>query len=101
MELLAIPAWNTPATPLSTWVDQLASAGLHVTLKHESSGAAWLEIGSLRLRGHAMIESGSVEAINFELDPQDFAPSRVAIEHAAQAIGWEVHEDEDDDIEDD
>lgn len=101
MELLALPAWNTSTTPLSAWVDQFANQGLRVALAHESSGVTWLEIGALRLRGYAVIESGSVEAINFELHDQDLSLSRDAIERAAQAIGWEVHEDEDDDIEDD
>jgi hypothetical protein len=101
MELLAIPAWNTSPTPLSAWVDQLTGQGLTVALEHESSGVTWLEIGSLRLRGYAVIESGSVEAINFELHAQDTAPSRDAIERAAEALGWEVHEDDEEDIEDD
>jgi hypothetical protein len=70
-------------------------------LTRESTAASWLEIGSLRLRGYAMLAGRAVEAINFELPPSDPAPATRAITAAAEELGWEVHPDDDDDDDDD
>jgi hypothetical protein len=107
-ELLALPGWNTPPTPLEAWSEALRSAGHPVATTRESTGVAWLEVGALRLRGYAVLQGDHVEAINFELAGTAGAtgpetdPARTAVERAAAALGWEVHEDdgEEDDVDD-
>jgi hypothetical protein len=93
-ELLALPEWNAPPRTLADWSEQLAQLGHSPHLEQESGDAAWLEIAPLRLRGYALIEGELVTAINFQLaatDPQ-FAASVVL--QAAQALGWELHDDD-------
>lgn len=100
IELLAVPAWNAVATPLSAWVEQFENQGLSVAVERESTGVSWLEIASLRLRGYALTGGGGVEAINFELAAPDPEPARLALVRAASALTWEVHEDDNDDDDD-
>ena len=102
IEYLALPAWKTPPTRLDSWVAQLSEAGGPVIVSRESSTVAWLEVAPLGLRGYVVIENGNASAINFELDAPDPGPATRAIEQAAEALGWEVHADDDgDDDEDD
>ena len=97
IELLALPGWQTPPTPLDLWVAELTVHGGPVEVTSESTTASWLEVGRLRLRGYAMLAGRRVEAINFELNDPDPAPATRVIEAAALALGWEVHEDDDED----
>lgn len=99
-ELLAVPAWDTAKTPLTSWVEQLAGQGLEVAVERESTGASWVEVEALRLRGYAMTAGPHVEAINFELGSPG-GPARLALERAAAALAWELHEDDEDDPNDD
>ena len=63
---------------------------------------SWLELGKLRLRGYAMHAGPHLEAINFELAGSDPGPATAAIWASAEALGWEVdEEDGDGDGEDD
>jgi hypothetical protein len=101
IELLALPGWKTAPTTLDAWVAQLEAQAGPVVSTRESTAAAWLEIGSMRLRGYALLAGRTVEAINFELVAADPAPATRAVEAAAGALGWEVHLDEDDDDDDD
>jgi hypothetical protein len=100
-ELLALPGWDSPPTKLDDWVAQLSAQGAEVAVERESAGVAWLEVGSLRLRGYAMSEGLRLEAINFELHDPDAGPATRLIEAAASALGWEVHADEPDEDETD
>jgi hypothetical protein len=100
IELLALPGWQTPPTSLDDWVSRLSDMCGPVAVTRESTGVSWLEVGSLRLRGYAVIEGRQVEAINFELAAPDPAPAALAVEAAAAALGWEVHPDEPDDEDD-
>jgi hypothetical protein len=100
LEYLALPAWKTPPTSLEAWIAQLSETAGPVIVSRESSTATWLEVAPLRLRGYAVIENGNASAINFELHALDPAPATRAIERAAEALGWEVHEDEDGDEDD-
>lgn len=95
IELLAVPAWNTPPTTLDAWADALKAQGVGVQVERDPPGA-WLEVGSLRLRGYALSEGIKLEAINFELSDPDPAPATRLLETVAAALGWEVHADEDD-----
>jgi len=97
IELLALPGWQTAPTTLDAWVAQLETHGGPVVVTRESTGASWLEIGTLRLRGYAILAGRAVEAINFELAQADPAPATRAVNAAAEALGWEVHLDDDDD----
>ncbi|GAC1473899.1 MAG: hypothetical protein NVSMB9_23310 [Isosphaeraceae bacterium] len=101
IELLALPAWNLPETPLSSWIDQLVRQGLAPLVNRESSSLSWIEVHALRLRGYALTKGGNVEAINFELAAVDSECARRALEEAASALSWELHEDEDDETDDD
>lgn len=101
IELLAIPGWQTPTTPLDAWVARLETLGGPVVVTRESRGAAWLEIRHLDLRGYVMLAGRDVEAINFELSGADPSIASRAINDTAEALGWEVHLDEDDEEDDD
>jgi hypothetical protein len=100
IELLALPGWKTPPTPLDAWVERLTAVAGPVVVTREATDASWLEVGRLRLRGYAVIAGHNVEAINFELNDADPAAATHAITAAADALGWEVHEDDDDDDDD-
>lgn len=97
IELLVVPDWQAPPKTLDDWVVQLSERVDRVEVSRESTTVAWLEIGSLRLRGYAVLEGQYVEAINFELHAPDPAPAALVVEAAAQALGWEVHPDDPDD----
>ncbi len=99
-ELLAIPARDTPKTPLTAWVEQLAGQGWEVAVERESTAVSWVEVKALRLRGYAMTAGRVVEAINFEIGPPE-GPAQEALEHAAAALAWELHPDDEDDAADD
>jgi hypothetical protein len=101
IELLALPGWRTPPTPLDAWVARLTTPGASVVVARESSDVSWLEVAPLRLRGYAMLAGPFVEAINFELSAPDPAPAAHAVVAAAEALGWEVHRDDDADGDDD
>jgi hypothetical protein len=93
LELLAIPAWNTPATTLDQWVAEFELRNVKAVVARESPGIFWLEAPSLRLRGYALSEGIRLEAINFELsDPIPSAASEL-LEATCAALGWELHED--------
>jgi len=100
-ERLALPAWDTAPTQLAAWVTQLESQGLTVAVTRDSASLHWLEVSDLRLRGYAVTEGRNVEAINFELADPDPDPALQALETAAAALAWELHEDEDDGEDDD
>jgi hypothetical protein len=100
LEYLALPAWNTPPTRVDAWVAQLSEAGGPVVLTREGSSVAWLEVAPLRLRGYVVMENGHAAAINFELHSQDPEPATRAIQAAAEALGWEIHADDEDDDDD-
>lgn len=99
IELLALPAWDTAPKSLAAWVEQLEGQGLGVAVVRESPSVSWLEVGSLRLRGYVVVDGAHAEAINFELSAPDPEPARRAVERAAAALAWELHDDagEDDD----
>jgi hypothetical protein len=101
VELLAVPAWDTPPTPLDAWSRGFEGQGFAVTVTREADGETWIELPGLRLRGYVLMEGAHVEAINFELAAADPAPARLALERAAEALAWELHEDDDGDDEDD
>lgn len=97
IELLVVPDWQTPPRTLDDWVAQLSGLVDRVEVSRESTTVSWLEIGSLRLRGYAVLDGQHVEAINFELNAPDPGPAALVVEAAAQALGWEVHTDDPDD----
>lgn len=103
IELLAVPAWDTARTPLSAWVERLEGQGWTVVVNHESTNVAWIVVNALRLRGYVVLAGGrDAEAINFELAAADPTLARAALEQAAAALAWELHDEEngDDDLDD-
>ena len=103
LEYLALPAWKTPPTTVDAWVDALSKTAGPVIVSRESSTVTWLEVAPLRLRGYVVIENEHASAINFELHDLDPDPATLAIQKAAEALGWEIHldDDEPDDEEED
>jgi hypothetical protein len=104
IELLALPAWNSPPRTLDDWVTGLAGSGHTPVVERVSGSASWLEVAPLRLRGYAVLEGAHVEAINFELADPDPGPAAEIVEAAAKALGWEVYPDEadgEDDLDED
>jgi hypothetical protein len=98
LEYLAIPAWQTPPTSLDAWVASLTEAsGSPVVVTREGSSVAWLDLGPVRVRGYVQMENGQAAAINFELHALDPEPATRVLEAAAAAVGWELHEDDEDD----
>ena len=100
-EYLALPAWKSSPTTVDAWVASLSEAAGPVIVRREGSGIAWLEVLPFRLVGYAVVESGHVAAINFEVQGSRQELAVQAINTAAAALGWEVHEDDDDDEADD
>ncbi|MDR3634629.1 MAG: hypothetical protein P4L84_12560 [Isosphaeraceae bacterium] len=100
IELLAVPAWNTPPSTLDAWTEALRAQGVAVNVERDPPGA-WLEVASLRLRGYALSEGLKVEAINFELSDTDSGPATRLLEAVAASLGWEIHPDEDDETDED
>src|SRR4051812_5147973 len=94
-ELLSLPGWQAPPRTLDDWAGQLAALGHPPAVVRESGSVAWLEVAALRVRGYAVIEGPHVTAINFELSDPDPGPASRLVQAAAAALGWEVHEDED------
>jgi hypothetical protein len=94
-ELLALPAWKSPPVPLEAWAERLSARVLN------DGGEVWLEVPARRLRGYVVLEEGHVSAVNFELSGPEDDGSEEFLQEAAAALGWELHEDteEDDDEE--
>jgi hypothetical protein len=101
IELLALPGWQTPPAPLDAWVERLTALAGPVVVTREGTDASWLDVGVLRLRGYAVLAGRTVEAINFELHDPDPTAAMQAINAAAAALAWEVHEDDEDETDDD
>jgi hypothetical protein len=102
-ELLALPAWDTPPTPLEQWVREFSHRDQSPRLVQES-GEHWIEIPAHRIRGYIVVEEGCVAAVNFELHAADPTESIGLLQAVASALNWELHEDTEnedaDDLED-
>ena len=101
LEYLAMPAHGTLPTSVDFWVAQLSEVAGPVIVSRESSTVTWLEVDPLRLRAYVLIENGHASAINFELAAFDPSPAFRALQAAAEALGWELYEDDEDDPDDD
>ncbi len=99
-EILAIPGWKTAGTALSDWVAQFAGQGFEAVVTRESTDVSWIAIDALRLRGYAVMDGKTVEAINFELSDPDLHPALGALESAALALDWELDDQQDDEDDD-
>ncbi|HEY2157941.1 MAG TPA: hypothetical protein VGH33_20095 [Isosphaeraceae bacterium] len=102
IELLAIPAWQTPTTTLAEWVAQLEKGGgPAVIVERESPQGAWIHLEAMGVHGFAVLAGPHVEAVNFEIQEPLSADVNRFLEEAAAAIGWEIHPDDPDDEDDD
>ncbi len=101
IELLALPGWQTPPRSLDDWAAQLAIHAGEVVASREDSDVYWLVVAELQLRGYVILAGRDVDAINFELAGTDPEAATRAITAAAEALGWEIHLDEDDAVDDD
>lgn len=96
IERLALPSSDAAPLPLEAWTDLLGSLGHPATVSRGDDGAAWIEVSPLRLRGYILMEGDFVEAINFDLHAPDPTPALALIEAAANRLGWEIHDETDD-----
>ena len=101
VEYLALPAWNTPPRSIDAWVAAISEAGAPASRRHESSTVCWVLAPTLDVEGYALIEEGHPSAINFELKAADPAHALAVITAAAHSLGWEIHEEGEDDDRDD
>ena len=101
VEYLALPDWKTPSTPVDDWVVALSETAGPVIVSRESSTVTWVEVAPLRLRGYVVVENENASAINFEIHGLDPEPATLAIQQAAEALGWELHLDDDPDEDED
>ena len=87
---------------MDEWVAALSEAGSPATIRRESATVWWLLAPAIELEGYALIESGHPSAINFELQAANPDHALALITAAAHSLGWEIHEEgEDDDRDDD
>ncbi len=100
IELLAIPQWKQSPRPLADWVAAFETLNLAPEVQREDDDGIWIELGSLRTRGYAVIEGGLATAVNFEIHATDPTEARSVLEQAASSLGWELHEEDDDDEDD-
>jgi hypothetical protein len=100
IELLALPGWQAPPRSLDDWVAQLTNHAGPVVVTREDTDVSWLEVAQLQLRGYAMLVGRNVDAINFELADSDPAPATCAVTAAAEVLGWEIHLDDEDEVDD-
>lgn len=100
-EVISTPGWNQPPTTVDAWLEALRACASEVTATRESTAATWIEVGKPRLRGYALMQGLTVEAINFEVAPPDPTPGLDVIRQAAQRLGWELDEDVEPDDDDD
>ena len=98
IERLAIPASGTAPSSLETWKDALKGLG-HETRVAKEAGDSWLDIPSIRVRGFLVFEGEFVEAINFEIQDSNAQSALETLATTASAIGWELHDEPDDDEE--
>jgi hypothetical protein len=96
IELLSIPAWNAPPVTLDDWIGAFSSQGLVVALEPDPPEGVWLEIASLRFRALVLTEDNHATAVHFELSGPDSSAARAVVEKAALALGWEIHDDTED-----
>lgn len=101
VEYLAIPAWNAPARSVAEWVAALNEAGGSASARRDGSDACWFRDPGLDLEGYALIEGGRPAAIDFELRADDPSRALAVITAAALALGWEIHDEGEDDDPDD
>ncbi len=94
-ERLAIPAWSTPALPLSAWADAFTERGYPAAIEAETSEDAQLRIPTLGLKAFATIENGQAVALDFTfVGDLNALPTLDAV---ASALGWELYDESDDD----
>lgn len=99
-EILAIPKWKENPRPLDDWLAAFSDLGSAPTLNRDGAEAVWIELGPLRTRGYALAEAGLVTAIHFEIHAPDPSEARAALDAAAESLGWELHDDTDDEDDD-
>jgi hypothetical protein len=100
VERLALPNWNTPPRTLTEWVAALTARGHEPQVVRDEDGDIWLEIAPSRLRGLVEVEADRVESIHFELKGPDPARVLKVLDEVARGLGWELYEEDEDDVED-
>jgi len=98
-ERLAIPSWNAPPRTLADWRARFEALGQPVIVER-SPEETWLTIAPLGLRGFAVLEGGAMAALHIEIDADDPSPALALLDEAARDLGWEVHDEDEDENED-
>jgi hypothetical protein len=102
IEFLSIPSWNGEPRSVDDWATALSNAfGQDPVIELDGSDAAWIELAAFQLRAFAMIENGLATAVNFEFHNPDLTETLPRVETAAESLSWEVHPDDEDEIEED
>ena len=96
-ERLALPAVDSAPSGLDDWTGGLSRLGHPAAVARQDASSWWIEVATLRLRGFAVTDGDHLEAILFEMHAPDPSPALDLIEAAASALGWEIHDDPDDD----
>jgi hypothetical protein len=97
---LAIPAWDTPPRTLQDWLHQFEAHQIAYKLKQDE-GETWIVFPDLFARALVVQEGGGLEALNFELPASADPSPRPAIEQVAAALGWELHDEDGDEKDED
>ncbi|RUL89782.1 hypothetical protein [Tautonia sociabilis] len=101
IERLLIPSWNTPVRSVDDWNAELARLGHPPEVAREGSDELWLVLERVGARLLAVVEGPTLTAWHAEIDAEDPAPALAVIDQAAAALGWEVHDEDLDEDEDD
>ena len=96
IERLAIPSWKTPPRTLDDWKVRFEALG-HPAALDRGPEEAWLLVDSAGLRALAVIEAEALGALHVEIDAEDPAHALALLDAAAGQLGWEVHDEDDED----
>lgn len=94
---LAIPAWSSPPCPLDAWAGAFSARGHAAQIEIDTDDEANLVVESLGLDGFASLEGGQAVAIDFDIDADDEAAALALLGEVAASLGWELHDETDDD----
>jgi hypothetical protein len=99
LDWLVVPPTGVAGCPLEDWLGALTQAGEIVTAQRDPEGL-WIRFGELDLAGFVSLDKSMVEAINFEIPAEVANRHRIGIKKAAESLGWEIWDQNDDDDED-
>jgi hypothetical protein len=101
-ELLLIPAWGRTPRPLDDWTAALGRRGTAAVLRDDGPDGAFVRIETPSAQGYAeLTPAREVSALNLECDDAELDRLDPLLQELAMELGYEVHLDEEDELEDD